>query len=297
MVSKRILVTGNKGQLGTDLMTGLAGAYELSGFDIDEVDICDSRQVLDYIKAGNPEIVIHAAAFTDVDRCETDRETAMAVNAVGTENIAEACREIGAGMIYYSTDYVFDGSKGAAYIETDTPNPMTVYGISKLEGERLVADWLKDSVILRIAWVYGLHGRNFVKTMIKLGQEQIAARRSGLHMPSLKVVNDQIGNPTWTYEIVRQTQVAIENNLSGLFHSTSEGEVSWYHFARAVFEEAEMDVDVVPCTTEEYPRPAPRPRFSALENKNLKDAGLNKMVDYRVALKEFVKQNGAMRKI
>ncbi len=288
---------GAKGMLGRDLVEILSSSYDVIGWDLADLDITRAQEARDKIARLQPRFVINCAAYTDVDGCESHSDLAFAVNSEGVRNLAMAAMAVQARLIHLSTDYVFDGTKGAPYIETDTPNPMTVYGESKLEGERIVADCLKDSAILRIAWVYGLHGRNFVKTMIKLGQEQMAARRSGLHMPSLKVVNDQIGNPTWTQDIVRQTQVAIENNLSGLFHSTSEGEVSWYHFAKAIFEEAGMEVDVVACTTEEYPRPAPRPRFSALENKNLKDAGLNKMVDYRVALKEFVKQNGAMLKI
>lgn len=291
-MSRVLLVTGNKGQLGTDLVRILSEDYIVDGFDIDEVDIRDADKVKSVIRSKHPQIVIHTAAYTDVDGCESNVDAAIAVNAEGTENIAKACREIGAKMIYYSTDYVFDGCKGASYTEQDKPHPLTIYGKSKLEGERRVAEIVKDYTIMRIAWVYGAYGRNFVKTMIKLGREQLEKRSRGMEAPPLRVVDDQIGNPTWTVEIAGQTKCIIKNNLTGVFHSTSEGEVSWYGFARLIFRHMAMEVEIVPCTTLDFPRPAPRPAFSALENYRLKEAGLNKMRPFGEALEGFLDKYG-----
>jgi dTDP-4-dehydrorhamnose reductase len=289
---KNLLVTGSKGQLGRDLLKTLSKNRNVSGFDIDEIDIRDYAKLESLIRQKKPDVVIHTAAYTDVDGCESNVETAMSINAAGTENVARACREIGARLIYYSTDYIFDGEKKTPYIESDNPNPQTVYGRSKLEGERRVIDLLDDFAILRIAWVYGLHGKNFVRTMIKIGREQIQNAGAGKLVEPIRVVNDQVGNPTWTVEIAEQTDVIIENNLIGIFHCTSEGQASWYDFARAIFEEARMKVYLVPCATEEFPRPARRPVYSVLENKALGDLSLNMMADYKAALKRFFKQCG-----
>ncbi|MCX6827530.1 MAG: dTDP-4-dehydrorhamnose reductase [candidate division Zixibacteria bacterium] len=290
-MSRKILITGCKGQLGTDLVGSIGRDNDVIGIDIDDVDLRDFTLVESFIQAKEPDIIIHAAAYTDVDGCESNRERAMAVNAGGTENIARVCRLIGAKLIYYSTDYVFDGKKGSPYREEDVPNPQTIYGRSKFEGEERIRNILDDFIILRIAWVYGAHGNNFVKTMIKLGKEQIARKQQGLLISPLRVVNDQIGTPTWTMEIVKQTRIAIENNLVGLFHSTAEGATSWYSFAQAVFDELSMRVELMPCTTEEYPHMAPRPKYSVLENHRLKKLGLNKMDDFRASLRQFLSEN------
>jgi dTDP-4-dehydrorhamnose reductase len=204
---KKLLVTGSKGQLGRDLISDFSKKYDISGFDIDDIDIRNLEQLKSFFKEKKPDIVLHTAAYTDVDGCEHNVETAMSINAEGTTNIALACREIGAKLIYYSTDYVFDGDKTTPYTETDTPNPQTVYGKSKLEGEKYVTEILEDYIILRIAWLYGAHGKNFVRTMIKLGEEQLKNSKDGQIVTPLKVVDDQIGNPTWTVEIARQTDV------------------------------------------------------------------------------------------
>ena len=282
----KLLVTGCRGQLGCDLVRMLSARYEVEGVDIEEVDICNRDALVSLVNTCHPDVVIHAAAYTDVDGCETNSELAMNVNGEGTRNVAKACREIGARMIYYSTDYVFNGRKDSPYVENDPTSPQTVYGKSKLAGEQAVQEMLKDYAILRIAWVYGRHGKNFVKTMLKLGKERAEAPDS----EPLRVVDDQFGNPTWTEDIVRQTEVVIENNLRGIYHATSEREVSWFQFARDIFDLARIEVTVEPCTTGEFPRPAPRPRRSSLENAHLKAAGFNVMRDYREALVEFMKQ-------
>jgi dTDP-4-dehydrorhamnose reductase len=214
------------------------------------------------------------------------------INAEGTENIARACREVGAKLIYYSTDYVFDGAKSSPYVESDPTNPQTHYGRGKLEGEKKVASLLDDYVILRIAWLYGHVGKNFVRTMVQLGFRQMQQSRQGEIITPLKVVDDQLGNPCWTHEVARQTRAVLANNLTGVYHATSEGETSWYGFVRMIFEKLNMPVKVRPCTTEEFPRPAPRPKRSSLENKRLKEAGLNVMRPWDIALAEFLDQRG-----
>lgn len=288
----KILVTGHRGQLGTDLMAILSGTCEVVGVDLPELDIRERDAVMDTVRHEQPQVVIHAAAYTDVDGCESDQETAMAVNSEGTRNVARACAEIGARMIYYSTDYVFDGKKASAYVEDDIPNPGTVYGQSKLAGERAVQEQVDHHLILRIAWVYGRQGNNFVKTMIRLGQQQLEKSSRREKATPLRVVDDQFGNPTWTVEICRQTSALLETDLKGVYHSTSGGEVSWYRFSQDIFESLGMEIDVQPCTTEEFPRPAPRPERSSLENVRLKTAGLNRMRGYHEALTEFLERYG-----
>jgi dTDP-4-dehydrorhamnose reductase len=266
----------------------LGQRYAATGCDITEFDITDRLAVESFVGEISPAVVIHTAAFTDVDACESEKERAMAVNAAGTRNVAEACRAVGARMVYFSTDYVFDGKKEAPYIEEDPPQPLTVYGRSKLEGERHVQEIVEDHVILRLAWVYGYYGRNFARTMIKLGYEQTRAVQRGEIISPLKVVNDQTGNPTWTREIARQTAAVLKGNHGGLFHCTADGYDSWYGFAQQIFETLGMTVLLRPCATTEFPRPAPRPAYSALENRRLKQAGIDSMRPWREALNDFL---------
>lgn len=288
MVSEKILVTGARGQLGTDLVTVLSRNFPVIGLDIDDFDLTNPQHVDEMFGIHKPKVVIHAAAFTDVDRCESEPDLAMRVNAEAAGLVARACRESEAHMIYYSTDYVFDGASRSPYLESDTPNPQTAYGRSKLEGEHRVAAEMDNHCILRLAWVFGAHGRNFVKTMVRLGRDQIAKRERGEAVSPIRVVNDQVGNPTWTMDIVRQTEALVARPLTGLYHCTSEGECSWYDFARAVFSGLSMAVEVHPCRTSEFPRPAPRPAYSSLENAALKLRGRNVMRPWRDALDEFL---------
>ncbi len=292
MATRRILVTGCRGQLGSDLIELLKGEYAVHGVDIQDFDIREYDRVLGCLKEIKPEVVLHTAAYTDVDGCQTNHETATSINAEGTENVARACREVKAKLIYYSTDYVFDGTKQSPYVETDSVGPKTVYGKSKLEGERQVVNLLDDYVILRIAWLYGRVGKNFMRTMVQLGFRQMQQSRQGEIITPLKIVDDQFGNPCWTQEVARQTRVVLVSDLTGVFHATSEGETSWYGFARMIFEKLNMPVQVRPCPTEEFPRPAPRPKRSSLENKRLKETGLNVMRRWDIALAEFLDQRG-----
>ena len=288
MAKPKLLITGCRGQLGSDLLKAFADRYMIWGVDIEDFDIGDADAVNDALYSFSPDIILHAAAYTNVDDCESNPKLAMHINTDGTKYIAAACKKIGAKLIYYSTDYVFSGDTDTPYVETDTPAPKTVYGKSKLAGEQHVAEILEDYLILRLAWVYGAKGKNFVRTMIKLGWEQEKTARDGGIITPLKVVNDQTGNPTWTWEIVRQTQLVLEKNLTGICHCTSQGEATWYEFAKAIFDTLNMHVQIKPCTTEEYPRPAPRPKYSVLKNKRLQDAGIDIMKHYREALTEFL---------
>jgi dTDP-4-dehydrorhamnose reductase len=285
-----LLVTGCRGQLGRDLVRMLAADYEVTGVDMQDFDITDTTAVATCLKDVRPNVLIHAAADTDVDGCETRTDRAMAVNAEAVGTIAANCREVKTRMIYYSTDYVFDGNKAEPYVEDDPPHPMTVYGQSKLEGERLLADRLDDYAILRIGWLYGAGGRNFVKTMLQEGQNRL--KSTGSDISPITVVDDQVGTPTWTVDVVRQTAEVIERNLSGLFHATAEGECSWFEFARDIFDIADLPVPVEACLTARLNRPASRPARSTLENQRLKAIGANRMRPYRKALEEFLRQYG-----
>ncbi len=288
MVNDRILVTGARGQLGTDLVEILSPRYSVVGVDVDQFDITNPDHVREMIGIHTPNVVLHTAAFTEVDRCEAEPDRAMLVNARAVEYIAHYCRKAGARLIFYSTDYVFDGAQQTPYVESDSPDPKTVYGRSKLEGEGHVKAVLDSYTILRLAWVYGRYGHNFVKTMIRLGQEQLRRRERGEVVEPIRVVNDQIGNPSWTFDIARQTEVFLARPQTGLFHCTAEGECSWYDFAVSIFTELGMPVEVAPCTTAQFPRPAPRPANSSLENAELKRLGGNIMRHWREALAEFL---------
>ncbi len=287
-MAETLLVTGCRGQLGSDLVKYFSDSYSVIGCDVSEFDLTDRDAVCRAVEAARPALVIHAAAFTDVDGCESSEETAMAVNSIGTRNVAEASRELGARLIYYSTDYVFDGTKKAPYTENDRPNPKTVYGRSKLAGEEHVKATLENYAILRLAWVYGYYGKNFVRTMIKLGYEQTRAVQRGEIIQPLKVVDDQTGNPTWTMEIARQTNAVINGRCRGVFHCTAEGETSWYNLARRIFETLGMEIQIRPCSTEQFPRPAPRPAYSSLENLRLKQENVNMMRPWDDALEDFL---------
>jgi dTDP-4-dehydrorhamnose reductase len=294
MEAAKILVTGSTGRLGRDIMASLSGFAELEGLDKSEFNITDPDSVGSKLKAMSPDVVIHTAAYTDVDGCEEDPDRAMAVNAIGTKHIAAACQEIGAWLVYYSTDYVFDGGKGSPYLETDMANPTTAYGRSKLYGEGWVRDIVEKHTILRVAWMYGVAGDNFVKTMLRLGRAQLAATQRGESVAPLKVVSDRVGNPTWTGDVVRQTQVVLERGLRGLYHAGAEGFCSWYDFAKEIFSRMQMPVSVRPCTSRQYRQQAARPKNSALENASLKAAGANIMRDYKLALSEFLRLYGRM---
>ncbi len=292
MIRDKILITGCHGQLGQDLKALLSDNFTIKGIDIDTVDISDFIATSQIIEKFNPDIVIHAAAYTDVDGCESNREVAMRINGDAAGNIAKVCNRINAKLVYYSTDYVFDGSKKTAYVENDEPNPQTVYGQSKLLGEKLIGEACKNHLILRISWLYGRHGNNFVKTMLKLAQSQINKLNEGKKISPLKVVTDQSGNPTWTADVARQTERLLQSDYQGIFHSSSENICTRYEFAKLIFDKMNLDVHLEPCSTREFPHPAKRPVNSALENQHLKNIQQNIMPDYKYSIERFLELYG-----
>jgi dTDP-4-dehydrorhamnose reductase len=256
-----ILVVGANGMLGRDLMALLGGRAR--GVDIDDIDITSLESTERVIRAIHPSVVVNCAAYTDVDGCETNVETAMQVNGEGVAHLAMSTRTIGARLVQISTDYVFDGGKGSPYLEDDPPRPLSIYGESKLAGE-MNAAFNPEHLIVRTQWLYGLHGKNFVETMLRLAGEK----------KELDVVDDQIGSPTWTVDLARSVIALIDKGCTGIYHATNAGFCSWNGFARAIFEEAGLDVSVRGMTTDQLNRPARRPLYSTLECGKLeRDAG------------------------
>ena len=286
--SRKILVFGAGGQLGRDLCDHLAGTWDVTGLTRQDCDITIPSAVMAAVEGYRPDIVINAAAWTDVDGCEEDGERAFAVNGAACGHLARACRTVGARLIGYSTDYVFDGTKGQPYVESDTPNPLNVYGRSKLAGEEAMLREHDDCLVLRISWLYGAHGKNFVKTMLRLAVKQEEARTSSDAVEPLRVVNDQVGSPTSTAAVVAQTEAVLRAELRGVVHAASHGHCSWYDFAVAVLSGLGRGVDIEPCSTEEFPRPAKRPAWSVLENERLRKAGLDRMPPWQEALARFL---------
>jgi dTDP-4-dehydrorhamnose reductase len=282
----KILVIGSGGQLGSDFV----GQAEVCGHDVIPVDyplidICDESSVNTYIREVLPDAVINCAAYTAVDDCEKEREKAFALNADACGNLARAARECSSLLVHISTDYVFDGKASAPYTEESGTNPQSVYGQSKLRGEEIITEQCGNSMIFRIAWLYGARGNNFVKTI------RCITASSAKESKPLKVVNDQFGTPTWTVSVCRQILSVINTGERGIFHCTSEGSCSWYDFAKEIVAAYGIAAEVQPCTTAEFPRPAPRPRYSVLENARLKSIGANIMPDWRDGFKEFLSSN------
>ena len=292
----KILITGSRGQLGSDLVKYFEKDFKVLGVDIKDMDITAPAIVNETFDKFQPDIVLHTAAYTDVDGAEANKELSMKINAEGTANIARGCKEYGARMVYFSTDYVFDGRKQDPYVESDPPSPVNRYGRSKLEGEKKVAEILDDYIIMRLAWMFGACGKNFVRAIIRQGWQQIRTKQAGQIVTPVKVVNDQRGNPTWTMEIARQIRVVIENNLKGIIHATAEGETTWHDFAKEIFDYLKMPVYVSPCSSKEYGSVAARPVNSSLENGVLKKVGLNVMRGYKAALFEFLSQTDGSKK-
>lgn len=275
----KLLITGGNGMLGRTLRSRWSD-WNPVPVDLADCDITDLDAVRRVFGAIRPEVVVHTAAMTAVDACESNRELAFKVNATGSANVATACREVGARLVAISTDYVFDGRSGRPYREDDPTGPATVYGCSKMAGEQAIREILPERhVIARTAWLYGPGGPSFVETMLKLADGT---------RPELKVVDDQRGNPTSTAalaDILRK--LILRPDLHGIFHTSCEGECTWYEFACEIFRQAGVAQRVVPCTSAEFPRPAPRPANSSLDKAALRAAGLGPMPEWRAALRCF----------
>jgi len=273
----KILILGHKGMLGTDLMARLGHRHEVTGKDLDDFDLASAESCRDLIMEIQPRVVVNAAAYTDVDGCETQRDACMAVNAGGVKNIAAVAEEIGAKVVHFSTDYVFDGAKKEPYLEEDPTSPLNVYGHSKLEGENLLRSSAARFILIRTAWLYGVHGKNFVKTIIQKAQTE----------KRLRVVDDQVGAPTFAWDLAGAVMELIDGNHAGVFHVTNRGTCSWYEFACKIVQFRGIpDVDITPIKTEELPRPALRPRYSVLNCRKFIDATGKVMPFWQLALQE-----------
>lgn len=269
---KKVLVTGANGMLGQDLCPILENnGYEVFKTDIDNMDITDIRSVEKVINEQMPDIVVHCAAYTNVDGAEDNVETATKINATGTENIAKTCGQNNIVMVYISTDYVFDGEENIIHQPDDKPNPLSVYGMTKCLGELAVRKYCKKYYIARTAWLYGIHGKNFVETIISLANK-----------PELKVVDDQIGCPTWTVELSHGIVKLLEGKDFGIYHVCGGGQTSWYGFTKEIYRLAGINANLKPCTTEEFPRPAKRPKFGVMDNGGL-------CRPWQEALKDYMK--------
>jgi len=276
----RVLVTGAQGQLGTDMVLCLErhpAHYQVFGFGRVDLNVTDVSKVAKIFHQVKPDIVVHTAAYTQVDQAETDRSTAYIVNALGTRNLVGEAEKVGAKFVYISTDYVFDGKKGTPYYESDPTNPQSIYGQSKLAGEEFVISLSSKYFIVRTSWVYGKYGANFVRTMLKLGSEG----------KPIKVVNDQFGSPTYTLDLVRFLLQIFRTERYGIYHATNSGSCSWYEFAKTIFEEAGLQVELSPCTTADFPRPAPRPTYSVLGHAGIKLNGFEDLRPWQEGLKDF----------
>ena len=278
----KILITGGKGMLGRTLQRELAG-HEIIVADLPEWDITDDTGFVAKVCEAKPELIVHCAAMTKVDDCETNRDLAFRLNEDGSRNVALAAKACGARLFAISTDYVFSGEPPRepwAWSETDIPRPRTVYGASKFAGEQMIQMLLPEAVIIRIAWLYGAGGPSFVHTMAKLGAQEGAP---------LKVVNDQRGNPTSTKTVADVIKFLMtKSDVSGIVHGTCEDQCTWYDLTVELFRLLGLKREVVPCTTEEFPRPAPRPHNSALKKSVLNLLG-HRTPKWQDALTEFVK--------
>ncbi|MFS0821596.1 dTDP-4-dehydrorhamnose reductase [Bacillus sp. 1P02SD] len=277
----KVLVTGINGQLGYDVVKKL----EEKGHDVvpagrEQLDISNEENVVTFINEVQPDAIIHCAAFTNVDGAETDKDTAYRVNGLGTKYLAHTAKKIGAKMVFVSTNYVFEGNGTEPY-EVDHPtNPIGVYGETKLAGEKFLIENLAEYFIVRTSWVFGINGNNFVKTMLRLGKER----------GEVGVVYDQVGSPTYTVDLASFLVELAESEEYGVYHASNSGICSWYEFAVEIFKQAGLDVKVNPLTTEQFPRPAARPKYSVMSTKKIGEKSFTPLRDWKEALAAFLKE-------
>lgn len=300
----KVLVTGVNGQLGYDVVKEVEKrGYQAIGVERQKMDLTSTEQIKECIETVNPEAIIHCAAYTAVDKAEDEEELCRRVNAIATKEIAECAKKLDIPMIYISTDYVFNGKKSIfldrknenAYIdysnveldkdkfieykENDITNPINIYGKTKLEGEEYVKQILNKYYIVRISWVFGKNGNNFIDTMLKLSKER----------ESLSVIDDQVGSPTYTKDLAPLLVDMIETDKYGIYHATNEGYCSWYEFAKEIFKVADIDIEVNPISALEYPTKATRPMNSKLSKQKLKDNGFKQLRNWRDSVQEYIR--------
>ncbi|MFH0794835.1 MAG: dTDP-4-dehydrorhamnose reductase [bacterium] len=282
---KKILLTGADGMLGSDLKVLLREKkYNLLAPGPKKMDITNLRSVMSYILRKKPDVVIHCAAYTSVDKAEREQGLCFAVNAEGTKNVAFCCRELKSEMIYISTDYVFDGTSDTPYRFSDKPNPINVYGASKLKGEEYVQLLVPKHKIIRTSWLVGLNGRNFVETILKAASERKV----------LKVVNDQVGRPTFTFHLADKIEALLNKKVTGIFHITNEGTCSWFEFACKILEEAGIkDVEIQPIPSTKFRSLARRPAYSVLANTRLAELKLPSLPTWEKGLEEYLERRDA----
>ncbi|MEN6624414.1 MAG: dTDP-4-dehydrorhamnose reductase [Smithella sp.] len=277
----KILLFGYKGMLGSDLLLQLGKKHEIVGMDKDEIDITSFSACEQAIKENSPEIVINSAAYTDVDGCESAQSESFAVNAEAVLNIASACSKKNIRIVHFSTDYVFDGNASEPYKEDDPCNPLNVYGTSKLAGENYLRSLSHNYIIIRTEWLYGKNGKNFVRTILNKAESS----------KKLEVVDDQIGSPTYTRDLVLAVDMLIERNITGLFHVTNRGNCSWFQFAKQILKEAGInDVDVLPIKSSQLKRAADRPSYSVLSMQKFISTTGKAMQPWQLALQDYLKE-------
>lgn len=275
----KVLVTGVKGQLGYDVVKDLEKrGHQPIGVDREEMDLMDNEAIRTFIMNLKPEAIIHCAAYTAVDKAEEEVEVCYQINAEAAQVIAECAKALDVKLIYISTDYVFDGTKDGEYVETDLPNPINVYGASKLKGEQYVQQLLEKFYIVRISWVFGVNGNNFIKTMRRLGTERKA----------LTIIHDQVGSPTYTADLAPLLVDMMETDKYGIYHATNEGFCSWYEFANEIFKQSGIEVQTTPITTDQYPTAAKRPINSRMSKAKLAENGFNLLPAWQEALVNYL---------
>lgn len=281
----KVLVTGVKGQLGHDMMDVLEKhGIECRGADIQDFDITNARGTMDFIQGYGPDVVVHCSAYTAVDRAEDEAELCRNVNVDGTRNVASACRETGAKLVYISTDYIFPGTGETSYETDSETGPLSVYGVTKLEGEHAVKGLLDRYFILRISWAFGKNGNNFVATMLRLSREK----------DEVRVVMDQVGSPTYTADLAKLLLEMIQTDKYGIYHATNEGTCSFAQFAQEIFRQAGRATKVISIPSAEYPAKAERPYNSRLSKASLDSAGFGRLPDWKDALHRYLESIGAI---
>jgi dTDP-4-dehydrorhamnose reductase len=274
-----ILVTGAKGMLGTDLCAELSAQHQVTGVDLGDFDLAH-KEAVEAIADLKPQLVVHCAAMTNVDGCETDPDRAYLVNGLGTRHASLACQKLDIPMLYISTDFVFDGTKREPYYEWDSPNPLGHYGRSKLAGETEVRSLLNKYYIVRTSWLYGPNGKNFVASILK------KAKETG----TVKVVDDQTGSPTYTRDLCNALSLLIQSNLYGTYHLSNSGSCNWYQFAKTALECAGVKAGVLPIKSHEYPTPTKRPVYSVLNNFAWNKEFKTPLRHWEEGLKDYIRE-------